>query len=329
MSLAYQMFPKLAWQEFCTAFGESKQIRASWELGSKIASGEVSQPWNIRGSIQEESSIGVLLEKKFLALTAEECMALFNVPADSIEGVKSITLVNEENENQVFYLFHDDLSYRYASFFSRHCVANYSHLLEKEKMLRKEQPAERYSVLCKDDVSARRGLSFMSLSSAKAKAQLVIENRIKQEEHDAQKGERPNESSFIPELEEMMEGIDKVQLSGQPSGIDKPNKRKKAAPKSPAAPKKKPARAVKFPRAASPTGSFNTEKDRDKESNIGADVAEHADPETHELAQAISNKIRMNVNSVYSINVIAALNGAQLGRSLVGVFCLHSLALNR
>lgn len=325
VSLAYQMFPKLNWAEFCAAFGESKQIRSSWELGSKIASGEVSQPWNIRGSIQEESSIGVLLEKKFLALTAEECMALFSVPADSIEGVKSITLVNEENESQLFYLFHDDLSYRYATFFSRHSVCNFSHLLEKEKMLRKEQPAERYSVLCKDDVSSRRGLSLMSLSAAKAKAQLVIENRMKQEEHEAENGEKPGESTFVPELEGMMEGIDKVELSAQPSGNDKGKKRKGGPPKSPTVPKRK-ARATKPARASSPTPSgalsatHGTEK-QDKES-LGGDVGA-PDAAIDELATQIAAKIKTNINSVYSINVIAALNGAQLGRSLAGVFCLH------
>lgn len=330
VSQAYQMFPNMNWVEFCAAFGESKTVRSSWEIGSKIASGKMEQPFLVRGSINETSEIGVLLEKKFLALTTDECMSLFKLPPESLDGAKSVTIINEENEKITFWLFTDDSSYRVATFFSKHNVAHQSHLLEKHKMLRKEQPAERYSCLCKDDIAARKQMAVMSLSAAKSQAESLIEARIKQEERQSQElaNTKPSEMADI-EVEGLMAPIAKLELSGTAGTSAKPNDKPgkkakaKATPKTPPVKKRRAgagaggATRAPFKRTSSPTPSFaqsGRESVGGRPSSAGG-----GDGEEDELATAIQTKLKCDPKSVSSMNVQRALQGEQLGRSIVGV----------
>lgn len=327
VSQAYQMYPHLSWIEFVSAFGESKTIRSSWDIGSKILAGEMEQPFNVRGSIDEMSEIGVMLEKKFIALTSDECMALFKLPPESLEGAKSVSVINEENELVTFWLFADDSAYRVATFFSKHKVLHRNHLLEKQKMLRQEQPAERYACLCKDDVASRKGFNVMTLSAAQAKAESLIEARMKQEELQEQTGAKPSEVEHVEsDLAGMMAPIARLQLTSQATGTEKTKQpKKKAVPKTPTKKRKGGPGGVggggRKPRAASPTPSLApaSMKDGAGGSQLGV--------EDDELAVAIQSKLKCDPKSVMSMNVQRALQGEQLGRSVVGVSCFCRIVL--
>ena len=323
------MYPRLSWIEFISAYGESKTIRSSWEIGSQILAGEIEQPFNVRGSINETSEVGVMLEKRFVALTSDECMSRFKLPPESLEGAKSVSIINEENELVTFWLFADDSAYRVATFFSKHNVVHKNHLLEKQKMLRQEQPAERYACLCKDDVASRKGFNVMTLSAAQAKAEMLIEARMKQEELQQTGGLKPSEVEHVEsELAGMMAPIERLKLTATTASAEKG----KGAPKKKSAPKGQaqtpPKRARRTPgggaagggarkRAPSPTPSLVAPSSaRD---SLGGGRPDGV--EDDELAVAIQAKLKCDPKSVSSMNVQRALRGEQLGRSVVGVSC--------
>eukprot|EP00913_Durusdinium_trenchii_P013967 g13114.t1 len=86
--------------------------------------------------------IGVRLEQQYVALTSDEVLSTFQLPAEAFEDLRSIVLANEDGEPTTFYLFKPEKVMRLAKFFSERELVNTDLLLEPDNMLRKEQPLE-------------------------------------------------------------------------------------------------------------------------------------------------------------------------------------------
>ena len=70
------MFPLMSWQQFCVAFGESKEIRTAWDNGQKIRGG-APQQFKTRGCVQRDSLLGAEVEKSYVGLTESEFLDMF------------------------------------------------------------------------------------------------------------------------------------------------------------------------------------------------------------------------------------------------------------
>lgn len=329
VGLAYDMYPLLTWTEFCSMFAESKTCQKTFEQGRQIQAGEIDQPFKVRGSVKSENMIGVRLEQQYVALTSDEVLSTFQLPAEAFEDLRSIVLANEDGEPTTFYLFKPEKVMRLAKFFSERELVNTDLLLEPDNMLRKEQPLERYQVLCKEEVSSRNmgkanskdpkkgsttaAAKFMTVEEAKARALTIIAAREAAEQNpDSKPSEKDGEEAplFVP--------IDKVESSASIAGTQKQPKaapKKRSNPKAGGAPKKKTKTGQNEP-LEEPSGAASVVGD---ENVGGGDPASSAEA----LAAVIKAKIGGDVKSVKNLDVSRMLRGEQLGRSIAGVFGPH------
>lgn len=67
----------MSWQAFCIAFSESPQVRGSFDTAGKIKDGALKQPFKTRASVDSETLVGILLEKKYIILTDDEFVQKF------------------------------------------------------------------------------------------------------------------------------------------------------------------------------------------------------------------------------------------------------------
>lgn len=314
------MYPKWGWSDFCKAFAESKVVRDSFFLALKILDGSMPQPFKIRSAVDSSASLGVRLE-----------------PFDT--DLKQVTLSSESGEPTLYYLF--EHGFRTAFFYSLNRLQLQELLLEPQKQLRKEQPFERYQVLAKQQVEARKPLpppgikvdkknpKILSIDEAHARAAATIAARQEKETRQTVAGGDVKPSEFEEELERELAHqfdfaqIETVESQMTPAGEFKKEKgakasKRKTAPGAKASTAKKPARIqpgtaerqskqlpdpAKSPRSLSPSVRGGGEDP----------VAED------QLALDIRSKIGGDVRSVSNLDVERVLRGEALGRSLNGV----------
>lgn len=338
--VAYDMYPKWGWSDFCKAFAESKVVRDSFFLALKILDGSMPQPFKIRSAVDSSASLGVRLEQPYIALTQEEVLSLFKLPPEAFDtDLKQVTLSSESGEPTLYYLF--EHGFRTAFFYSLNRLQLQELLLEPQKQLRKEQPFERYQVLAKQQVEARKPLpppgikvdkknpKILSIDEAHARAAAIIAARQEKETRQTVAGGDVKPSEFEEELERELAHqfdfaqIETVESQMTPAGEFKKEKgakasKRKTAPGAKASTAKKPARIqpgtaerqskqlpdpAKSPRSLSPSVRGGGEDP----------VAED------QLALDIRSKIGGDVRSVSNLDVERVLRGEALGRSLNGV----------
>lgn len=333
--IAYDMYPKWSWPDFCKAFAESKVVRESYALAQKILDGSASQPFKSRSAVDMSACLGVRLERPYLALTEQEVLSLFKLPPEGFDSdLKQVTLSSEGGEPTVYYLF--EHGFRTAYFYSLNQLQLQELLLEPHKQLRKEQPFERYQMLAKQQVDARKpqpppgikgGKSsgkILTLDEAHARAAAIIQAR-EQKEQQQDSSMKPSEvQDFEDALHREFEfaAIETLEPSLTSAGNLKPAPKANKRKTNPKAASKKAARfgggtgqfnrpePEKSPRSASPGTSVRGGGGRDS-AGAGAQVLED------DLATEIRNKIG-DVRSVANLDVDRVLRGEALGRSLNG-----------
>lgn len=333
VGVAYDAFPKMVWIEFCAAYSESQQVKKAFDLARKIFMKEVSQPFKVRGSVEALNLVGIELERRYTALTSEEVLSLFQLPPEAFEdSLRSVTLNNEDGDACQFFLFETDGVGRTARLFSRHTLQHSDHLVEAEKVLRKEQPLERFQMMVKDEVASRSHLTAkaksdkkgsssnvarpMTISEAKAKAAAIIKTREEAETNDNAKPSAAVEAE--PQLD--LEEVERVTTSLNGLGV---------AAKAPA-PKKRTGNPKAGSRAKRARGA-SPEKENPAQTSIlalgGNTASSAAGPaaaasmstsSAEGLAAVIKSKIGGDVKSLKNLDVVRVLQGEALGRSLVG-----------
>ncbi len=326
------MYPKWGWSDFCKAFAESKVVRDSFSLASKILDGSMQQPFKIRSSVDNSSSLGVRLEQPYIALTQEEVLSLFKLPPEAFDtDLKQVTLSSESGEPTLYYLF--EHGFRTAFFYSLNRLQLQELLLEPHKQLRKEQPFERYQVLAKQQVETRKPLpppgmkvdkkntKILSIDEAHARAAAIIAARREKEELQTQGGSvvKPSDvDDFEQELNAQFDfaQIETVEASMTAGGDLKAPKSKPAKRKT--TPVAKAGASKRHARGANPP---TTEKHHPEPAKSPPPSVRGAgeDPVEDELASEIRSKIGGDVRSVANLDVERVLRGEALGRSLNGV----------
>ena len=331
---AYDAYPLLTWAQFCAAFAESKAVKDSFDQAVLIKAGKVPQPFKVRGAVQSANALGVELSKPYIALTEDEVLAMFRVPAAALDpDLRFTTLANENGEPCKFYLFEDG-GYRKVTFYSRRLLEHFEHLQEPQAMLRQEQPLERYKVLAKDEVVGRNGirpgqtkpcLKILSIQDARARAEQIITSRHAQEAsgeaHLAGEEPAPDHDQF--------EGVQTISAATDTSGQQRaPDSKAKARPKRQPKAGAKPAATNRRgrgteARSRSPMPESVAPSATPGRSSVSTAGGSGSPALEDELVKSIKGKLGGDMKSVSNLNVARVLQGEQIGRTVAGASLLH------
>jgi len=201
-------------------------------------------------------------------------------------------------------------------------------LLEPEKMIRREQPAERYQVLCEAENKqrkenggigpqppaggAKKPKKLMSWQEIQLKVESVIANR-EQNEAEAHTEERPlgsnvaeNDPAALVHIDTLEETLRALEETLRAPGAVEPKRRAKAK----AASGKRHAKAKAAPTHTIPPPPTPLETE-----SHGASPSEAAEDE---LAAQICSKIGGDGRAVRNLDIQKILQGEQIGRTLQG-----------
>lgn len=317
-------------------------MRNSFDTALQIHKGEMDPPFRVTSGVQALNSVGLELERPYWALTDQEVMGKFQLPPEAFEGdFRSVSVPDEAGQRTNFWLF-DKGEPRTLKFLSKRQLEHTDHLVKPEKMLRKEQPAERYELMCRSETAAHKpqvpaGVKgaknggpksmnpwkLLSLEEAKKKAAMIIQSRETQEQQ--QEHSKPSvaadEAAAAPTAFVSVEKVETSIAGGAPNkGISK-RPGTKGTPKAGAKTKRQ--------RTAQQTGGEGDGRNaprgvpEDTQSVLGgSDVGDlNASPDTADgLASIVKAKIGGDVKSIRNLDVARVLLGDQLGRSVYGVF---------
>ena len=340
---AYDAFPALSWTSFCSAHAQSDTIRTEFNLAHAIRVGDQAQNFKVRQSVDSLNQIGIVLDKPYLALTEEDVLSSLKLPPTSFGDLRSVTLPNENNVPTQFFLF-DDGSFRRVRLFSKHELTHHQHLIEASGMLRREQPFERYQILCRDEVAKRRadgesnpkGSStskdslpkVLTLEEAKIKAQQIIAQREENEKKLAEKGDLSVLDKQVDnDLQEVFASIETLQPMVEYSGAAPTKAKAKAKAK---VARSKPNKQATAPRqhqssaaggrSRSPVPSLKKSERSAPESEpvLAHDAHSQDAQDLSELAKSVKLLVGGDVKSIQNLDPYRVMNGEHLGRSLTG-----------
>lgn len=236
--------------------------------------------------------------------------------------------MDEQGKSQRLFLFEHTGSFEHlGSFRTVKLVASQAlkhthHLLEPAKQLRREQPGERFQVLCEAEVKKRQtsvdgkvklGKRAISLDDMKIRVDAVIESRAKNEADDvaplngAEEDASELPGSLVPVATLEAELLDQ----GQPAHKLAAAKRKAAANKRAASAKASSAKAA----PARPAKKAKLEKPAQEPDFEPACSSSNT---IDELADKIAAKTGSDPKAVRNLDVTRILAGEQLGRTLQG-----------
>lgn len=333
---AYDAFPFWTWTTFCCAYADSPPTQKAFADAWAIQRDGAPQNFKTRGAVSSNDMVGATVEKSYAAITENEFMEIFRLPTEKFDDFLVSAVLNDEwGKQQKFLLFELPLpgatcpiNFRIAKFFSSHDLTHSHLLLEPDKMIRREQPAERFQVLCDAEGKQRResgGIGpqpaaggkkpkkLLSWQEIQSKVESVIANR-EQNESEAHTEARALGDNAVEENDPgALVAIDTLEDTLRAPGVVEPKRKAKAkaaAGKSAAGPTR-----ARQPKAKSaPSMPVPPPVAADTESQ-GASPSEGAEDE---LATAICNKIGGDGRAVRNLDVQKILLGEQIGRTLQG-----------
>eukprot|EP00438_Fugacium_kawagutii_P021039 Skav236146 [mRNA] locus=scaffold2146:61172:64783:+ [translate_table: standard] len=277
------------------------------------------------------------------------------MPAETFEdSLWSCQLLDEMGKVQKFFFFDMPLTgnaypnVRVARFFSQHNLTHARLLLEPDHMVRREQPAERFKVLCDAEVKKRKetesgkkqkATTVLSLDAMKAKVDAVIATREKgeQEAHEAEKALDVSEAlASMPGALCPIHTIESTHVQSPERAKRKATKKVAAKPKGEAPRSSRPrttkAKVGKTAPAGLPEASEAASKiPGSRHGSDGAFAPHVSESDQHdELANAICQKIGGDGTAVKNLDPARILRGEQLGRTLQGALsaCVTNGAVN-